>query len=67
MRSSGCRALQAQAHFQLGRALELSGHAADASTQYAQAQQIAKSIQEESKSNAIASRSDLAPIFAKGA
>ncbi len=60
----GLRTLQAQAHFQLGRTLELSGHASDASTQYAQAQQIAKSIQEEAKSNAIASRSDLAPIFA---
>ncbi len=60
----GLRALFAESHFLLGRVLELSGHAADASPHYAQARQIAESIQEEAKTDRIASRSDLAPIFA---
>jgi eukaryotic-like serine/threonine-protein kinase len=60
----GLRALLAQSHFLLGRTLELSGHAADAATHYAQARQVAVSIQEESKSDRIVSRSDLGPIFA---
>jgi tetratricopeptide (TPR) repeat protein/TolB-like protein/predicted Ser/Thr protein kinase len=60
----GLRALLAQSHFLLARALEESGHAADASTQYAQARQVADSIHEETKSDSILGRSDLAPIFA---
>ena len=60
----GLRALLAQSHFLLARALELSGHAADASPHYAQALQIAQSIQEEAKTDRIATRSDLAPILA---
>ncbi|MGB7585236.1 MAG: tetratricopeptide repeat protein [Terriglobales bacterium] len=60
----GLRALLAQSHFLLAHALELSGHAADAAPHYAQALQIAQSIQEEAKTDRIASRSDLAPIFA---
>jgi tetratricopeptide (TPR) repeat protein/predicted Ser/Thr protein kinase len=61
----GLRALNAQSHFLLGRALELSDHAADAAPHYAQARQIVQSIQEEAKTDRIASRSDLAPIFAQ--
>jgi tetratricopeptide (TPR) repeat protein len=60
----GLRALNAQSHFLLGRTLELSGHLSDASPHYAQARQIAQSIQDEAKTDRIASRSDLAPIFA---
>lgn len=60
----GLRALLAQSHFLLARALELSGHGSDASPHYAQARQIAESIQEEAKTDRIPSRSDLAPIFA---
>jgi tetratricopeptide (TPR) repeat protein/predicted Ser/Thr protein kinase len=60
----GLRALLAQSHFLLARALELSGHVADAGPHYAQARQIAASIQEEAKSDRIASRNDLVAIFA---
>ncbi len=61
----GLRALLlAQSHFLLGRALELSGHAADAAPHYAQARQIAESIREEAKADGIVGRSDLGPIFA---
>jgi len=60
----GLRALLAQSHFLLARALEESGHAADASPHYAQARQIADSIKEEAKTDSIINRSDLAPIFA---
>jgi eukaryotic-like serine/threonine-protein kinase len=60
----GLRALNAQSHFLLAKALELSGHAADAAPHYAQARQIAASIHEEAKSDGVVSRSDLAPIFA---
>jgi len=62
----GLRALLARSHFLLGRSLELSGHASDAAPHYAQAHEIAKSIQEEAKADGIASRSDLAPVFAHG-
>jgi eukaryotic-like serine/threonine-protein kinase len=61
----GLRALLAQSQFLLGRTLEWSGRASDAAPHYAQAMQIAKSIQEEAKAAGIANRSDLAPIFAQ--
>jgi tetratricopeptide (TPR) repeat protein/predicted Ser/Thr protein kinase len=60
----GLRALQARSHFLLARALELAGNASDAAPHYSQARQIAESIQEEAKTDRIASRSDLAAIFA---
>jgi hypothetical protein len=60
----GLRALLAQSHFLLARSLELSGQGSDASPHYAQALHISESIQEEAKTDRLASRSDLAPIFA---
>lgn len=60
----GLRALLAQSQFLIGRSLELSGRAADAAPHYTQARQIAESIRAEAKADRIASRSDLAPIFA---
>jgi serine/threonine protein kinase/tetratricopeptide (TPR) repeat protein len=63
----GLRALLAQSQFQLGRTLELSGHASDAAPHYAQALQIAKTIQDEAKADGLVHRSDLAPIFTQKA
>lgn len=59
----GLGGLLAQGHFLLGQALELSGNAAEAQDQYKQARQIADGIQKEAQTDAIAKRSDLAPIF----
>jgi len=50
--------------FYLATAYFESGQAAEASPHYAQARQIADSIQKETKADGIVSRSDLAPIFA---
>ncbi len=61
----GLRALLAQSQFLLARTLDRSGHASDASPHYAQARQIAESIQKEANSDAIVNRSDLSPIFAR--
>ena len=60
----GLQGLLAQSHFQLGRALELSGRATEAKNQYKQARQIADSIQKEAHADTITKRSDLSPIFA---
>jgi tetratricopeptide (TPR) repeat protein/predicted Ser/Thr protein kinase len=61
----GLRILSAQSHYYLGRALELSGKAADAKPQYDEAHQIAADVQKEAGSDAVTKRSDLAEIFAK--
>ncbi len=60
----GLRALLARSHFLLASAFDLAGDAADAAPHYSQARQIAESIQAEAKTDRIASRSDLAAIFA---
>ncbi len=59
----GLRVLQAQSHYWLGRALELSGKASDAKDEYQQAAQALNAIQKEEKTGAIKNRADLAPIF----
>jgi ElaB/YqjD/DUF883 family membrane-anchored ribosome-binding protein len=51
----------------MGRALELSGTAADAQDQYKQARQIADSILKEAQTNMITKRSDLSPLYALSA
>ncbi len=61
----GLQGLLAQSHFQLGRALELSGNSADANDQYKQARQIADSIQKDAHAETIVKRSDLSPIFTR--
>jgi tetratricopeptide (TPR) repeat protein/predicted Ser/Thr protein kinase len=61
----GLRVLSAESHYYLGRALELSGKASDAKTQYDEAQQAAANIQKEAGSDAVTKRADLAEIYAK--
>jgi serine/threonine protein kinase/tetratricopeptide (TPR) repeat protein len=58
-------ALQAQSQYQWGRALELSGKAADAQTHYDEARRAATEVQKDAQNPAIAKRYDLAPIFAE--
>ena len=60
----GLRVLQAQSHYQLGRALELSGKAADGAAQYQEARRAADEVHKEAQTEAILNRSDLAAIFA---
>ena len=60
----GLRVLQAQAHYQLGRALELSGDATAAKAEYAEARRAAAEVLKEAQTAAVTKRSDLAPIFA---
>jgi eukaryotic-like serine/threonine-protein kinase len=59
----GLQDLLAQSHFQMARALELSGSSAEAQDQYKQARQIADNIQKEAHNDTIAKRSDLSSIF----
>ena len=61
----GLQSLLAQSHFQMARALELSGSSAEAKDQYKQARQIVDGIQKEARNDTIAKRSDLSPIFAR--
>jgi hypothetical protein len=58
------KVLQAQSHYWMGRALELSGKAADAKDEYQQATRAADEIQKDTKNDDIKKRADLAPIFA---
>ncbi|HEY2120120.1 MAG TPA: tetratricopeptide repeat protein [Candidatus Acidoferrum sp.] len=60
----GLRVLQAQSHYQLGRALELEGKASDATTQYQEARRSAADVEKDAQTDAVAKRSDLVPIFA---
>jgi eukaryotic-like serine/threonine-protein kinase len=60
----GLQALLAQSHFQMARALEMSGKASQAQDQYKQSHQLADAIQKEARTDTIAKRSDLAPIYA---
>jgi tetratricopeptide (TPR) repeat protein len=59
----GLKALLAQSQYLLGRTLQASGKAADASGHFKQARQLVDDIQKEAKSDAISKRSDLGPIF----
>jgi hypothetical protein len=61
----GLQDLLARSHFQMARALELSGDSAESRDQYKQARQIADSIQKEAHNDTITKRSDLSPIFAR--
>ena len=60
----GLRALLAQSHYLLARDLELSGKTSDAREHYAQARKILDEIQKDAKTDTIAKRSDLSPIYA---
>jgi hypothetical protein len=59
------RALLAQSQYQWGRALELSGKAADAQSHYDEARRAAAEVQKDAQNPALAKRYDLAPIFAE--
>jgi eukaryotic-like serine/threonine-protein kinase len=58
------RALLAQSQYQWGRALELSGKAAEAQNHYDEARRAAAEVQKDAQNPALAKRYDLAPIFA---
>jgi len=59
----GLRILEAQSHYYLGRALELSGKGADAKAQYDEAQLLGAEVQKEAQGDAITKRVDLVGIF----
>jgi serine/threonine protein kinase/tetratricopeptide (TPR) repeat protein len=59
------RALLAQSQYQWGRALELSGNAADAQSHYEEARRAASEVQKDAQNAGIAKRYDLAAIFAE--
>jgi tetratricopeptide (TPR) repeat protein/predicted Ser/Thr protein kinase len=59
------RALLAQSQYQWGRALELSGKAADAQSHYDEARRAAAEVQKDAQNPGLAKRYDLAPIFAE--
>ena len=61
----GLRALLAQSQYQWGRALELSGNAADAQSHYEESRRAAAEVQKDTQNPALAKRYDLAPIFAE--
>jgi serine/threonine protein kinase/uncharacterized protein HemY len=58
----GLRVLEARSHFLLGRALELSGTGVDAAPHYAEAKRILDGVRQESGSEALSKRHDLAEI-----
>lgn len=60
----GLRVLQAQAHYQLGRALELSGDKSAAVAQYQEATHGAAEILKDAQTDSVKKRSDLAALFA---
>jgi len=60
----GLQVLQTRRQYLLGRTLELSGSAADASPHFAAAKRILDGIRQESGSDAILKRQDTAPIAA---
>ena len=63
----GLRVLRAQSHYQLGRALELSGNATDAQSHYDESRRAAAEVQKDTQNPNLAKRYDLAPIFASKA
>jgi serine/threonine protein kinase/tetratricopeptide (TPR) repeat protein len=58
-------ALLAQSQYQWGRALELSGKAADAQSHYDEARRAAAEVQKDAQNPGLAKRYDLTPIFAE--
>ena len=60
----GLRVLQAQSHYQLGRALELAGNASEGAAQYQEARRAVADVQKEAQTDAITKRSDLIAVFA---
>jgi eukaryotic-like serine/threonine-protein kinase len=60
----GLRVLQAQAHFELARALELSGEKSAADAEYQEATRKAADILKEAQTDAVKKRSDLVAVFA---
>ena len=60
----GLQVLQARSQYLLGRMLELSGAAAEAPQHFAAAKRILDGIRQESGSDAVLKRQDLAPISA---
>ena len=60
----GLQVLQARSHYLLGRTWELSGGSGDAPSQFAAAKRILEGIRQESASEAVLKRQDLAAIFA---
>jgi tetratricopeptide (TPR) repeat protein/predicted Ser/Thr protein kinase len=63
----GLQVLQARSQYLLGRTLELSGSAAEASPHFAAAKRILDGIRQESGSDAVVKRQDLAAISAQPA
>jgi tetratricopeptide (TPR) repeat protein/predicted Ser/Thr protein kinase len=59
----GLRALLAESQYQWGRALELSGKAAEAQSHYEEARRAAGEVQKDAQNPGLAKRYDLAPIF----
>jgi tetratricopeptide (TPR) repeat protein len=60
----GLRVLQAQSHYELGRAMELSGNHAGSALEFAEARRAAADVLKEAQMDAVTKRSDLAAIFA---
>jgi len=60
----GLKVLQAQAHYQLGHALELSGDKSAAAAQYQEATRRAAEILKDAQTDAVKKRSDLTNVFA---
>src|SRR5579859_973902 len=60
----GLQVLQARSQYLLGRTLELSGSAAEAPPHFAAAKRVLEAIRQESGSDSILKRQDLAPISA---
>jgi len=60
----GLRVLQAQAHYQLGHALELAGDKSAAVAEYQEAKGRAAEILKDAQTEAVKKRSDLASVFA---
>jgi tetratricopeptide (TPR) repeat protein len=61
----GLQVLQARSQYLLGRTLELSGSAADAAPHFAAAKRILEGVRQESASDAVVKRQDLAAISAQ--
>jgi tetratricopeptide (TPR) repeat protein len=59
----GLQILQAQSHFALARALELSGKKQEARSQQQEARRLADGILKEAQTDAVKKRTDLAPLF----
>jgi len=63
----GLRAQLARSQYLLGRALQLSGNAKEATSHFADARRILDDIKKDAGSDSVTKRSDLAPIYAVAA